>query len=107
MIIRILILTALILILTTFAMAADSYFIVIDDHSGQSYAALAGFPGKYWGRTADKIYLAGGESELLWLADYHITYQARPFDYETSHLYLCYFKSSPKMFLSRLHPICD
>jgi photosystem II stability/assembly factor-like uncharacterized protein len=88
---RILISIAFVLVLATTVIAADNFFIIITDNSGQSFAALNGFPGKYWGRTIDKIYLAGNQNELAWLSNYHIAFNAQPFDYETSTLYISYY----------------
>jgi photosystem II stability/assembly factor-like uncharacterized protein len=80
-------------LLVSIAQASDNYLISLPNNGPQTQVALKGFPGYYWGAAADKIYLAGGQNVIDWLDYYNITYQAVPFDDETSTLYLCYVTS--------------
>ncbi len=70
--------------------SADFYFITLPNNGPQTYSALAGYSGYYWGASADKVFLAGARKDLDWLDQFNIAYDAIPFDDETSTLYLCY-----------------
>ncbi|MFQ5868974.1 MAG: M28 family peptidase, partial [Candidatus Zixiibacteriota bacterium] len=77
-------------VLSPMALADDNFLIIVDNQSGDVQKTLTGFPGRCWGKTPDKIYLAGGEDEISWLRARHIDFDAVRFDDETSFLYLWY-----------------
>jgi photosystem II stability/assembly factor-like uncharacterized protein len=77
-------------VLSPLVFADDNFLIVVDDQSGDVQKTLTGFPGRCWGKTADKVYLAGGEDEIFWLRSRDIDFNAVTFDDETSFLYLWY-----------------
>jgi photosystem II stability/assembly factor-like uncharacterized protein len=69
--------------------ADDSYLIIVEGANGHDRGSLEGFPGRCWGKTADKIYLYGGQAQIAWLDKHEIKHRAVIFDEEPSNLYLC------------------
>jgi photosystem II stability/assembly factor-like uncharacterized protein len=68
---------------------SDRYIIAVDK-STSLIENLAGFPGRCWVKTDDKIYLGGGTDQTAWLTDHGVAFNTILFDEENSPLYLCY-----------------
>ncbi len=80
----------LIAFLTLSASAADSFIIVVSNHSDADLSILQAYSGRAWGRTADKIYLSGGREEAGWLKEHHIEFELIEYDDDLSSLYIWY-----------------
>jgi len=85
-------------ILTSTALAHDSFLIIIDNSGGVSQTRLDGFPGRAWGKTIDKIYLYGDETQINWLADRNVTFTTTVLVGEPSSLYLNFGMSNYSQF---------
>jgi len=67
----------------------DNIFIV--DNKLDVFEDLDGYPGRLWGKTSEKLYLSGGDTEINWLTAQHIDFTAVDFDGEQSNLYFYYY----------------
>ncbi len=85
---KLLIVIIMIASFTTIAIASDNYIIVVENPQSGAPADLNSYPGGVWGKTIDKIYLAGDDNDIAWLDDHYIQYKKIPFDGECSNLYL-------------------
>lgn len=70
------------------ASAADSFIIAVDNSPDADLKALQAYSGRAWGKTADKIYLSGGEEEANWLENHSIEFELIEYDDDRSLLYL-------------------
>ncbi|MCP4631729.1 MAG: M20/M25/M40 family metallo-hydrolase, partial [candidate division Zixibacteria bacterium] len=52
--------------------AGDFYLITINKSSIEDQNALQDYPGRCWGKTVDKIFLAGTDDDICWLNDRNI-----------------------------------
>ena len=82
------------------AWAADNYFITVTGTAPGWQSVLSGYPGRCWGKAADRVFLAGGANEIAWLDSYNIAYSAVPNNGEALTLYLCYIASSENVISS-------
>jgi photosystem II stability/assembly factor-like uncharacterized protein len=89
-------LTIVAVLLTTAApaVASDSYVIIVENTTVHVRNSLEGFPGRCWGKTVNKTYLYGGQTQLGWLDEREIKYKAAIFDEEPSDLYACYVNTA-------------
>jgi photosystem II stability/assembly factor-like uncharacterized protein len=71
------------------ALAGDYYLIIVDGLSSGNQAALEGWPGRAWGKTADRAYLFGDDINCRWLDDRNIGYNRILFNDPPRPLYLC------------------
>jgi photosystem II stability/assembly factor-like uncharacterized protein len=72
------------------ATAADLYVITLDIGSAGNLGRLADFPGRVWGQTGHKIYLAGGAREIDWLSVNGFDFFLHEYDGENFELFLWY-----------------
>jgi photosystem II stability/assembly factor-like uncharacterized protein len=72
------------------ASAADSFIIAVNNNSDADLKALQEYSGRAWGKTADKIYLSGGEEEVDWLGNHNIEFELIEYDDDRSLLYVWY-----------------
>ncbi|MEE9553902.1 MAG: M20/M25/M40 family metallo-hydrolase, partial [candidate division Zixibacteria bacterium] len=73
-------------ILVVSSIASDYYFIVTE----YNQSSLEGYSGRFWGKEGNKALLSGDQSDLRWLDDRNIRYEASEFDHESSILYVWY-----------------
>jgi photosystem II stability/assembly factor-like uncharacterized protein len=89
---RLLVLIGFLGIVSSWALAeSDRYLIIVENDKPAVQNALAGYPGRCWAITADKIYLDGGPRELVWLTAHDVAFKTTEFDDDRLPLYLCYF----------------
>lgn len=72
------------------ASAADSFIIAVNNNPDADLKALQAYSGRAWGKTADKIYLSGGEEEVDWLENHNIEFELIEYDDDRSSLYIWY-----------------
>ncbi len=89
---RLFLVIAFVLAACAAAFPAEYYLISLDAGATLDFERLAFFPGQYFGRTSDKIYLAGDMNAIEWLENQGVKFAARDFPFETGYLYLCYFQ---------------
>jgi photosystem II stability/assembly factor-like uncharacterized protein len=94
MIFRNFLLSILIILPISTALAENEYLISIEGNTQSIEATLSGYPGRLWGRTADKIYLSGTENELSWLNEHYINNHAILLKNDISSLFISYCDSN-------------
>jgi len=94
-------------ILTVTALANDSFLIIVDNSGGISQTRLEGFPGRAWGKTIDKIYLYGDETQINWLVDRNIAFTTSVLDGEPSSLYMSFGLSNYNAFENQILDYSD
>ena len=95
----------LLIALISIAYAGDYYLIIVAKSSGNVIDRLSGYPGRAFGKTADRIYLFGGENEIAWLESKNIEFSKKLFYDEPSSLYLNYFDN--QIFPAAVEDILD
>ena len=84
-------LTMMILIVTSQVAQADNYyFITIESNGPYPLSELQEYPGRYWGRTLDKLFLSGGDDAVSWIESHGYRHNDVAFDGDVSALYICY-----------------
>ena len=74
------------LLSTAFA-SNDKIFIVSFD-SADELRGLTDYPGRYWGKTTDRVFLCGGLEEGVWLNDNGFRFEDINFNSEDFSIYL-------------------
>jgi len=80
----------LVMILYSGGLASGDKVFIASIDSIDDMNVFADYPGKYWGKAADKIILYGGNSEEDWLAERNITFESRDFGGDSRDLFLVY-----------------
>ncbi|MBD3167943.1 MAG: M20/M25/M40 family metallo-hydrolase [candidate division Zixibacteria bacterium] len=76
-------------VFTASAFAENSYFIVVDASGSFEQSSLNGYPGKYYGKSGDFIFLYGNDDNLCWLGERAIPVEFRTIG-EPRQLFLVY-----------------
>jgi photosystem II stability/assembly factor-like uncharacterized protein len=80
-------------VLFSAGMASNDRIFVASIASFDDLNILTDYPGGYWGKTADLIFLRGGLDEEYWLKSNNIRFESGYYDGESSHLFLIYLKN--------------
>ncbi|UCE67467.1 MAG: M28 family peptidase [Candidatus Zixiibacteriota bacterium] len=70
------------------ALSSNDRIYIVSFDSGDELAILTDYPGRYWGKSADMVFLCGGIDEGDWLNDNGFKFQAVEFDDEEFSIYL-------------------
>jgi photosystem II stability/assembly factor-like uncharacterized protein len=85
---RILLVLALGAVTWSSSRANDLYLITVESNISDVLEILQGYPGMYWGRTANRAFLDGDAAAIDWLRQRNIPYRAAAFHLERSSLFL-------------------
>jgi len=84
--------TLMVCLLTAFlfsmAFSSNDKIFVVSFDSADELRALTDYPGRYWGKSTDKVFLSGGLEEGVWLTDNSFRFEAVDFDGEDYSIYL-------------------
>jgi photosystem II stability/assembly factor-like uncharacterized protein len=92
--IRTMLVTALVFVISSAAFADDFRFVTLESNSSSILAEIRGFPGRYWGMTPSRVFLSGDNNSLAWLSDRGFKYSSVILDPDIGTLYLCYFDNN-------------
>jgi photosystem II stability/assembly factor-like uncharacterized protein len=90
---NVLLIASILMILFNVGWANNDNILIIDNKLNV-LEDLNGYPSKLWGKTSEKLYLAGGNTEINWLTTQNIDFSVVNFDSEQSNLYLYYVNNN-------------
>jgi len=77
-------------ILATSGMASNDKILIASIASFDDANILSDYPGRYWGKSGDRIFLSGGVEEENWLIGRSVKFESLNHDSESSYLFLIY-----------------